>query len=62
MTVLSLPHPSADLLEPFLDSQTTTHTRIAYSADLRAFFGTDLITIDQVTSIGFEDDSLIDLS
>ena len=55
MTVLSLPHPSADLLGPFLESQTTTHTRIAYSADLRAFFGTELITIDQVTSIGFED-------
>jgi site-specific recombinase XerD len=50
-----LPHPSADLLEPFLESQLASSTRQAYRADLIAFFGTSLVTVDQVTGVAVED-------
>ena len=50
-----LPHPSADLLAPFLESQLALSTRQAYRADLISFFGTTFITVDQVTGVVVED-------
>jgi len=44
-----------DVLSPFLAGQLTPQTRRAYHADLVAFFGTDLITLDDCRSITFVD-------
>ena len=53
--VAYLPHPAADLLEPFLDAQMRPTTRRAYRSDLIGFFGTNLITVDQVQSLTIEE-------
>lgn len=54
-SIAFLPHPAADLLEPFLAAQIRPATRIAYRADLVSFFGSNLITVDQVQSVTVEE-------
>jgi integrase/recombinase XerD len=44
-----------DVLSPFLAGQLTPQTRRAYHADLVAFFGGDLISLDDCRSITFVD-------
>jgi site-specific recombinase XerD len=62
MTVLTLPTTPTttgidahDVLSPFLAGQLTPQTRRAYHADLCAFFGSDVITLDDCRRITFAD-------
>ena len=55
MTLATLPHPAADLVQPFLAAQTRPATRTAYASDLAEFFGTALVTVDQAQSVSIED-------
>ena len=62
MTVLTLPTTmpatgidTNDVLSPFLAGQLTPQTRRAYHADLIAFFGSDVITLDDCRRITFAD-------
>ena len=61
-TVLTLPTTQSvtgisdhDVLSPFLAGQLTPQTRRAYHADLVAFFGTDLISLDDCRGVTFVD-------
>ena len=62
MTVLTLPTTmpatgidAHDVLSPFLAGQLTAQTRKAYHADLIAFFGSNVISLDDCRRITFAD-------